>query len=111
MDHAGKVKGQFKASYKDKNDAKGAYKKSQGSKPWQKPNKEQTFSKKEVQTILRRANEKRKEKKDSEEEQDCKLNQIGDFLSMTEAMSKMELLLIPPWRNSTSIDYRPASRD
>jgi hypothetical protein len=38
MDHAGKVEGQqFKASYKDKNDAKSVYK---------KPNKEQTFLKK-----------------------------------------------------------------
>jgi hypothetical protein len=111
MDHAGKVKGQFKASYKDKNDAKSVYKKSQGSKPWQKPNKEQTFSKKEVQAILKRANEKRKESEDSDEEQDRKLNQIGDFLSMTEAMSKMELVHTPFWKTSTSIDYRPVSRD
>jgi hypothetical protein len=92
MDHAGKVKGQFKASYKDNNDAKRVYKKSQGSKLWQKPNKEQTFSKKEVQAILKRANEKRKESEDSDEEQDCELNQIEDFSSMTEAMSEMELV-------------------
>jgi hypothetical protein len=92
MDHAGKVKGQFKASYKDKNDAKGVYKKSQGSKLWQNPSKEQTFLKKEVQAILKRVNEKPKESKDSDEEQDRELNQIGDFSSMKEAMSKMELV-------------------
>jgi hypothetical protein len=92
MDHAGKVKGQFKASYEDKNDAKSVYKKSQGSKPWQKPNKERTFSKKEVQAILKCANEKRKENEDSDEEQDRELNQIGEFSSMTEAMSEMELV-------------------
>jgi hypothetical protein len=92
MDHAGKVKCQFKASYKDKNDPKSEYKKIQGSKLWQKPNKEQTFLKKEAEAILKCANEKHKESKDSDEEQDCKLNQIGDFLSMTEAMSEMELV-------------------
>jgi hypothetical protein len=73
MDHDGKVKGQFKASYKDKNDAKSVYKKSQGSKLWQKPNKERTFSKTEVQAILKCANESCKESKDSDEEQDCML--------------------------------------
>jgi hypothetical protein len=44
------------------------------------------LSEKEVQAILKCANEKRKESKDSDEEQDHKLNQIGDFLSMTEAI-------------------------
>jgi hypothetical protein len=40
---------------------------------------------------LKRANEKRKENEDLDEEQDRELNQIGEF-SMTEAMSKMELV-------------------
>jgi hypothetical protein len=38
------------------------------------------------------ANEKRKESNESDEEQDCEPNQIGNFLSMTDAMSKMELV-------------------
>jgi hypothetical protein len=41
---------------------------------------------------LKCTNDKCKESKDLDEEQDCELNQIGDFLPMTEAMSKMELV-------------------
>ena len=75
MDHAEKVKGQFKASYKDKN----VHKKSSQSKPWKKDSKERTYTKKEVQMLLKRTSERLKEKNDSDDEMDKELNQIGKF--------------------------------
>ena len=67
MDHAEKVKGQFKAQYKDKH----AHKKSSQSKPWKRDNKERTYSKKEVQMLLKRCNERQTSKR-------SKLNAMED---------------------------------
>ena len=74
MDHAGKVKGQFKASYKDN---KTVHKKSAPSKPWKKDNKERTYSKKEVQMLLKKTSERLRDKEESDDELDKELNQIG----------------------------------
>jgi hypothetical protein len=41
---------------------------------------------KQVQAILKCANEKRNENEDSDEEQEQELNQIGEFSSITEAI-------------------------
>ena len=57
IDHAKKVRGQFKAQYKDKN----AYKKSSPSKPWKRDNQDRSYSKKEVQVLLKRQQERKKE--------------------------------------------------
>jgi hypothetical protein len=64
MDHAGKVKGQFKASYKDKS----VQKKSSQSKPWKKDDKERTWTKKEVQMLLKMQNDRAKKEKEEDEE-------------------------------------------
>jgi hypothetical protein len=86
MDHAEKVKGQFKAQYKDKN----VYKKSSQSKPWKKDNKERTYTKKEVQMLLKRTSERLKEKSDSDDDMDKELNQIGKFSADPEPFEEWE---------------------
>jgi hypothetical protein len=86
MDHAEKVKGQFKASYKDKT----VHKKSSNTKPWKKDNKERTYTKKEVQMMLNRTSERIKEKEDSEMELDRELNQIGEFSTDIDSFDKVE---------------------
>jgi hypothetical protein len=92
MDHATKVKGQFKASYKDKNDAKSVTKKSTtGAKPWQKSKGERTFTRKEVQAIVKRASEKLNENVD-EDDVDMELNQIGDYSMESEDSNDQALV-------------------
>jgi hypothetical protein len=86
MDHAEKVKGQFKASYKDKT----VHKKSSNTKPWKKDNKERTYTKKEVQMMLNRTSERIKEKEDSEMELDRELNQIGEFSTDIDSFDEVE---------------------
>ena len=62
MDHAGKVKGQFKAACKP------PHKKSQNSKPWQRGgnggggDRSRNCSKKEVQMLLKRQKDRQEEK-------------------------------------------------
>ena len=66
IDHAQKVKGQFKASFKDGK----VHKKSSNAKPWKKDNKERTYSKKEVQMLLKKSNDRIKAEKDEDSEMD-----------------------------------------
>jgi hypothetical protein len=81
-DHAEKVKGQFKASFKDKT----VHKKSSPSKDWKSNattwrkdgNKDRSYSRKEVQMLLKKCNERTKSKKE-EEDSDLDLNQIDEF--------------------------------
>ena len=62
MDHAGKVKGQYLAATPG---PRKAYSKTTNSKPWQKDKTEKSYSKKEVQLLLKR-NEERKTEKEAE---------------------------------------------
>jgi hypothetical protein len=63
MDHAGKVKNQFQASYKDKS----VHKKSSPAKPWKRNDKERTWSRKEVQMLLKKQSERAKKIQEDEE--------------------------------------------
>ena len=60
IDHAQKVKGQFKASFKDNK----VHKKSSNAKPWKKDNNDRVYSKKEVQMLLKKTSERLKKEKD-----------------------------------------------
>jgi hypothetical protein len=99
LDHAEKVKGQFKASFKDKT----VHKKSSASKPWKlKPNtwrkdenKERSYTRKEVQMLLKKCNSRTTSKKE-EEDSDLDLNQMDEFEldpKETEELEDMDSLL------------------
>lgn len=91
LDHATKVKGQFKASFKDKNDAKAVHKKAGAAKSWKKNSSDRTFTKKEVQAIVKRANEKFKEKEE-EDELDFEMNQIGSFAPDSDSLKDIQMV-------------------
>jgi hypothetical protein len=57
IDHAGKVRGQFKAQ---PHGARKAYGKTTNGKPWQKTNQDRSYSKKEVQMLFKRKQEREK---------------------------------------------------
>ena len=75
MDHAQKVKGQFKASFKDNK----VHKKSSQAKPWKKDNKERTYTKKEVQMLLKKSNERLQKKQDEESDMEEEVHLQEDF--------------------------------
>jgi hypothetical protein len=92
IDHAGKVKGQFKASYKE--NTKSFHKKSStNAKPWQKDNKERTFTKREVQMLLKKTSERLREQEESDDEDlDKELNQISK-LSLDGALDEDQTMV------------------
>jgi hypothetical protein len=64
LDHASKVKGQFKASFKDKF----VNKKASPSKPWKQDHKERTYSRKEVQMLLKKKEERVRDERKADDE-------------------------------------------
>jgi hypothetical protein len=86
MSHAEKVKGQFKASYKDKT----VHKKSSSYKGYNKSKQDRTYTKKEVQMMLQRTNERKKEQEEVEEALEQELNQMEDFSMENEELSDVE---------------------
>ena len=76
IDHAQKVKGQFKASFKDGK----VHKKSTNAKPWKRDNKDRVYTKKEVQMLLKKSNERLKNEKDefSDMEEEVHLQEDSD---------------------------------
>jgi hypothetical protein len=88
MDHAVKVKGQFQAKFKDTT----VHKKNSPSKPWNKNKQERTYSKKEVQMLLKKTSDRLKDERESEDDMDLELNQIGSYESEQETQKELDLV-------------------